>query len=123
MIYRELSALVAVAAISLSFAPGVAVADSLDSAHNALCMRLAQTVSAVAADPDANDDVKGLFAEDVDRLCASPTSVFGDAPVNATGREKARACFRSLTVLTRDDLVGMDMPTPECGALFDHLQG
>ncbi len=123
MIYRELSTLVAVAALSLSFTPGIAVADSLDSAHNALCMRLAQTASALASDPETNADIRGMFEEEVERLCASPTSVFGDAPVNAAGREKARSCFRSLTVLPSDDLIGMDMPTPECGALFDHLQG
>ncbi|MEM6985951.1 MAG: hypothetical protein AAF499_05365 [Pseudomonadota bacterium] len=89
-------------------------ADTLDSAHNTLCMRLQQCASQAAADPDADSGVLQLFNDGRQGLCSSPLAQFGGKPADARGRELARACYRSVTVQGCGELIGMDMSTQAC---------
>ncbi|MEM7376505.1 MAG: hypothetical protein AAF460_03255 [Pseudomonadota bacterium] len=112
--------LVATAALSVVHQP--VLADTLQSAHNALCMRLQQCAVQSRSGGETNGDVLQLFTEATQGLCSAPNADFGGKTPSAEGRELARACYRSAALQGCDALIGMDMDTPACAAFHQHLQ-
>ncbi len=123
MITRELSAIAAVVGLSLTFSVGPVFADNLDSSHNTYCVRLQQVAALMRSDARLGEDMRKGFDLEAERICSSPESLFNGAPVDPVGRDLASRCYRSLSLLSTDDLTGMDMDTPECADFFSHIRG
>lgn len=108
---------------ALSFNVQSVAADTLDTAHSTLCMKMRQCGDVIRTDPEPNDGLARLFEESRESFCSSPESLFGDSGVDAKGRQLARACYQSVALQGCDELVGMDMDTPACSAFFSHING